>query len=290
VNQDELGTKPFIRMAAQSIGQRSNLTPNNGSFYIDTTTTAADQQNFPMRNVFQPNTTYYVFLLFAKPSTTQTYSMYVGPGFSESTGLVAVRMHQTGTNGQAISFSDTTMPSTWTPSYNSSNGVLTVAMNMNFSDFQNAYNTSKAARCEPQNFCALNGNVCGCNLASNDPLYKDCKDICSSAADPDCPNGVCSGWASKDVDCPDGGCWGLRFTTTTGFTTGAKTGLPPTPGCYDTSSHSPWNIQFGRHDMQPGQQCYYATLPTIQQCSGKAAVSRHLSIIGRSRAGNAWWP
>ncbi len=268
LNQDEMDTKPFIRMASQAIGQRSNLTPNNGSFYIDTTPTSADQQSFAQKNIFQPSQTYYVFLMYAKPSTTQTYSIYVGPGFNLGTDVVAVRMHQTGTNGQAISFDDTTMPSTWQPGYNANNGVLTVTMSMNFSDFQNEYNAGKDARCQPQNFCSSNGATCGCKLSSDDPLYKDCKDICSTGADPDCPNGVCTGWASKDVDCPEGGCWGFRFTTTPGFTTGTKTGLPPTPGCYDTSTRSPWNIQFGRHDMDSKEQCYYANLPMIQQCSG----------------------
>ena len=271
VNQDELGTKPFIRMASQAIGQRSNLTPNNGSFYIDTTTTPTDQQSFPWKNIFQANQKYYVFLLFAKPSTTQTYSMYVGPGFDKTT-VLGVRMHQTGDGkGNAISFDEMPLPSSWgwTPSYNANTGVLTVTMNMDFTDFQNNYNASKAARCEPQSFCTMNGNACGCALAPNDPLYKDCKDVCSSGADPDCPNGVCTGWASKDVDCPENGCYGFAFITTPGFTTGPKNGLPPTPGCYDTSSHSPWNLQFGRHDMQSTQQCYYTTVPTIQTCSGK---------------------
>jgi hypothetical protein len=269
VKQGELGTKPFIRMASQAVGQRSNLTPNHGSFYIDTTTTPQDQQNFGMKNIFEAGKTYYVFLLFAKPSTQQTYSMYVGPGFNVSTGLVAVRMHQQAKNGQAIYFEDTSLPSTWNPSFNTINNVLTVTMDMNFTEFQNDYKDAKQNRCEPQNFCALNGNVCGCTLASSDPLYKDCKDICSSGPDPDCPGGVCTGWASKDVDCPENGCYGFRFTTSGNFTTGPKPGLPPTTVCYDTGTSSPWNLSFSRHDQNPTDQCYYANLPVIEQCSAK---------------------
>jgi hypothetical protein len=282
VNQNELGTKPFIRMAAQAVGQRSNLTPNHGSFYIDTTTTPTDQQNFAMKNIFETQKTYYVFLLFAKPSTAQKYSMYVGTKFNLSTDLVAVRMHQDGKNGQAIYFVDITtgLPTTWIPDFNATTGVLTVTMSMNFTDFQNNYNTAKQTRCEPQDFCTLNGNTCGCKLSSNDPLYKDCKDICSTGADPDCPNGICTGWASKDVDCPAGGCYGFRFTTASDFTTGPKDGLPPATTCYDTSSNSPWNLQFMHPEGQSQQdQCYISPLPQIQKCSGGGArIARRLAF------------
>jgi len=270
VNQNELGTKPFIRMASQAVGQRSNLTPNHGSFYIDTTTTPADQQYFPNKNIFEAKQTYYLFLLFAKPSTSQTYSMYVGTKFNPSTDLVAVRMHQEAKAGQAIYFEDSKggWPTTWKPSFDAGKGVLTVTMNMNFTEFQNNYNTGKQSRCAPQNFCSLTGNVCGCKLASNDPLYKDCVNICKTGEDENCPNGECTGWASKDVDCPAGGCYGFRFTTASDFSTGPKMGLPPTPGCYDTGTSSPWNVQFNHPSGQSDEdQCYIDPLPQIQKCS-----------------------
>jgi hypothetical protein len=281
VNQKELGTKPFIRMASQAVGQRSNLTPNHGSFYIDTTTTPADQQFFAMKNIFEANQTYYLFLLFAKESTTQTYSMYVGTKFNLANDLKAVRMHQQGKDGQAIYFTDTAWPDTWKP--NLANGVLTVTMNMKFSEFQQNYAKGKVEHCQPQNFCTLTGTTCGCKLSPGDPLYKDCKDICVSGADsampPDCPDGVCTGWASKDVDCPSGGCYGFRFTTASDFTTGAKMGLPPMPGCYDTKSSSPWNLQFSRPPgLDPNDQCYIDPLPQVQQCSGSHEAKQRLTF------------
>lgn len=36
-------------------------------------------------NVFDPGETYCTFLLYAKPSTEQTYDLYVGPGFNPCT-------------------------------------------------------------------------------------------------------------------------------------------------------------------------------------------------------------
>ncbi len=69
--------QPFIRLMGQAKYQRSTLTSNNNSYYIDTTPSAT-LQNANLRNVFQQGNTYYVFLLFAKDTTKQTYRMFVG--------------------------------------------------------------------------------------------------------------------------------------------------------------------------------------------------------------------
>lgn len=272
INQNEKGTQPFIRMAGESTGQRSALTPNNGSFYVDTTYTVASKGDFAHTNHFEAGKDYYMFFLFAKPSTRQKYSIYVGPGFDTSS-VKAVRLVKHGNDdNHDISFTDVpTLPTTWSVAYNDNDpthikDVLYMDINMNFSDFQNGYKTEKQNRCQPQNFCTMKGSSCGCKLSPQDPLYQDCQDVCVSGADPYCPNGVCAGWASKDPDCPDGGCYGFRFTMGTGFTEGPKPNLPPTPTCYDTSPGGPWNQQFTRRD-QNGQQCYYQTPPTIKTCS-----------------------
>ena len=118
-------------------------------------------------SLFRANDKFYMYFLFAKTSTRQSYAIYVGPGF-DMNSLKAVRMHQTSNNvKKAYSFDDTSLPSTWAFHYNDDNpkhikDVLYVDIDMDFTDFQNAYNTSKQNRCKPQSFCSKNGNSCGC--------------------------------------------------------------------------------------------------------------------------------
>ena len=72
---------PSIRLMGQDQAQRSGLTVNNATYYIDTTLNAAGQKSPPnttTSNVFEKNHTYYTYLLFAKPTTKQTYQLYVG--------------------------------------------------------------------------------------------------------------------------------------------------------------------------------------------------------------------
>ena len=267
VNQNELGTKPYVRMAGQAIGQRSTLTVNNGSYYLDTTVPSSTQHDstyYSFYNVFQPQTTYNVFLLFAKTNTVQKYSMYVGAGFNVDTDLQAIRAHTEGANNMPVYFTQDSWPSTWTKSFDSSSDVLTVTMNMTFAEFQTDYMNGREKHCAPQNFCSWTGGAssgsCGCALSSTDALYNECQNLCSK-------------WAVKDVDCPDNGCFGFSFKTSSSFTTGAKGHLPPDTECYDTSSIGPWNPGFSRHDVS-GQQCYYSTLPIIQTCTQPSKTGR----------------
>ena len=84
---------PFIRMAGQNIYQRHTLTLNGGTYYLDTSVPLDTQQTEPFTkkpgaardvNVFEGGQTYYVFFLYTKPSTNQTYQIYVGDGFQQS--------------------------------------------------------------------------------------------------------------------------------------------------------------------------------------------------------------
>ena len=69
-------------MAGQDTFQRSTLATNNGVYYMDTTIGAdAQVKAQPARNllnVFMPDNVYYSFVLYAKPTTKQTYQIYVG--------------------------------------------------------------------------------------------------------------------------------------------------------------------------------------------------------------------
>ena len=87
---------PTIRMAGQAILQRSTLSANNGTYYIDTTVSQATQSAVvPPRQQTSTSSrrqTYYVFLVFAKATTPQTYQLYVGTQDStRTTGRCMVR-------------------------------------------------------------------------------------------------------------------------------------------------------------------------------------------------------
>ena len=97
---------PFVRMGGQSTYQRSTLTANHGTYFLDTnvsfdtqwqnkengtkehftdTIPCDDAKVTPSApchqrsvNVFKGGQTYYMFFLFAKPETKQTYQIYVG--------------------------------------------------------------------------------------------------------------------------------------------------------------------------------------------------------------------
>jgi hypothetical protein len=243
-------TAPHIRMSGQATAQRSSLTVNHGRYYIDTTQTSAQQDavNARMHTTFEAGGTYYTMLLFAKPTTVQTYQYYVGPGFDPSTDVFMARAD---TTAAPVRFTrDTTWPSTWpTPLYDSSTGLLTVTMDMSFSEFGTAYASASRSKCAPKSFCSLNGatNQCSSSLDPADPLYGESAEVCSR-------------WPGKDVDCPEGGCYAIGFTLPAGFTTGAKKGMPPAPVYFP--SVAPWDTPFvPASESVAGKQCHYSTLP-----------------------------
>src|SRR5260370_25771777 len=79
---------PSIRLMGQNQWQRSGLTVNNATYYIDTSVGSDTQTS----NVFEPDHTYYTTLLFAKPNTKQTYQLYVvkNSGFDPTKNIAMV--------------------------------------------------------------------------------------------------------------------------------------------------------------------------------------------------------
>lgn len=244
-----------IRMAGQKIAQRSTLTVNHGLYYIDTTV-PKDTQFQPLNgitsiNVFEPGQIYYTFLLFAKPTTQQTYEMYVGPGFNPDSD---VWMVQASVGSSPFTFAKEDWPSSWTKTYNSQSGVLTVIVDMGFPDFKTNYNGVAQRQCQPQSFCSMNNsNSCGCVLPGTDPLAADCQAICSN-------------WTTKDVDCPANGCYGFGIKLPAGFTTGPKPDLPPARRCFPKDDN--WNIPFVAASEDLARSCYYSpmSIPTGKFC------------------------
>src|SRR5262249_59419787 len=90
---DADGHPKSIRMMGQETSQRSTLTVNHGTYYIDTSagkkTQCAPQDEGACAesksttsnaiNVFRPLDRYYLFNIYAKEDTEQTYRFYVGP-------------------------------------------------------------------------------------------------------------------------------------------------------------------------------------------------------------------
>jgi hypothetical protein len=228
-DKSDLSKRPSIQMAAMAIYQRSNLTANNGVYYIDTTPSLEQQKavrpaNSPIRNlnVFAkgPNP-YYVYQIFAKPHTRITYQLYVGPSFDKN-DLSQLWAIQT-TLGNPIAFAKlSAWPASWERKYGTADGlpdgVLQVTMDMQ--EFAQAFADALPGACRPDSYCKWDAawtktsNKCRC--ASTDPVsLAECQQN---------DDAVCA-WAVADVDCPKGGCLGFAVKLTDGFQTGQRT--PP---------------------------------------------------------------
>jgi hypothetical protein len=207
---------PFIRMAGQNLYQRETLTVNHGVYYLDTTIPLSTQQteNFYFGpglakdfNEFQAGQTYYVYFLYAKPSTQQTYQIYVGKSFNPTTMLKAVR----GNLATApIIFTDEPIahPSWLKPGTVDSNGVVTISI-----DFTGLTELlpSSTDLCQPRTFCTPSGTSCtGALGVGYSTLLKEDPDLTTEATE------TCETWAVKDRDCPVAGCFGFAFTLPSG--------------------------------------------------------------------------
>jgi hypothetical protein len=191
-------------------------------------------------NVFQANNTYYLFLVYGKNTTKQTYQLYVGSDFKDS-DLMGTRVDITGepygTYNQPLASSpwlNTTKPTV-------TNGVLTVTIDL--SAYTNELNPANpnGDLCKPTSFCDWNTttNKCGCSASADDyPLI---------STDPgfkaEC-DAVCQKWAVKDLDCPSvvtnggkyvsGGCFGFAVKLST-FSIPPNPAPQPATGCFPES-------------------------------------------------------
>ena len=255
LTSDEASTlRPSIFMMGQGNAQRSTLTANRGNYYIDTTNSQAQQvaKGASLFSVFQPSTSYDVFLIFANNRTRQTYSMYIGTGLTTDQAMKAL------TPGR-IMIPDTTYPfcsnendspscaacgtqctGSWATfdKYSDTTGLLQVTI-----DLSNQADLSVVNRepyCQPTTYCAWDSsaNTCGCKPGS------DCTD----------PQ-VCS-YGTKDIDCPVGGCYGFRITLPGGFAAEPQIGLPPKP-----TDFPPDQTKLVAASSEVAGNCYYGEVP-----------------------------
>ena len=258
-----------IRMMGMSIYQRSNLTANNGIYYIDTTVSKDKQEqglqgNSNSLNVFKGGETYNVLLLFAKDTTKQTYLIYVGnedPDYKPEEQVKAIS--STLTNAPPLPIGNLAeWPTTWHRKWymdDSSTGILEVTVDLSDPTFKTPFETAKMNRCKPKGFCNWTGDAetgeCECDMdlmLTNPELYNQCTQKQGKLE-----NTICS-WAVRAVDCPEGGCVGFSFTLPRGFTPPAEPIPPPAPCCYPENSD--WNVMFDHATKDvAGDECYYGT-------------------------------
>ena len=258
---------PSIRLMGQDQSQRSSLTVNNATYYIDTTLDANGQTAPPRAmasNVFKAGNTYYTYLLFAKPNTKQTYQLYVGkdPNWKPTEKVQMVRV---GLPSFPYQFEDGTWPTQWKrdvsdgggAGYNPDTGIETITIDMNgYTAFSDDFNLSKSNECAPVSFCAPVGTApnttCTCKLDKMDPLFNDCQSVCTN-------------WANKDVACPDGKCFGFGVTLSDKFDTIPK-GQPrpqPAPECFPNNI---FNIGVTPADPSLAGTCANPLLPITRLC------------------------
>ncbi len=259
---------PNIRMMGQDTGQRSSLTMNHVSYYIDTTIPLGVQDqtvaNDPFLtstiasnvNVFAPGQTYYIYFLYATPTLHQTYSLYVGKGLSSSD--VTANVH-TGivdpTQGTVPTFKpglgDSASDWVTSKTYDTDTGVLSVTVDLGQQG--SIFDGDRKNFCQPATYCSVHSdNSCGCN-----PANGQCKD-----------DSVCS-WGPKQIDCPVAGCFGFTVTMPSTFRTATADApiLPPNPVLFTASNDpyfAPGNISFLNvsESVAGAGPCTYSAPPT----------------------------
>jgi hypothetical protein len=176
-------------------------------------------------NVFRKGGTYYVFLVFAKPTTKQTYDIYVGTGFDpakkEQLWLTRVELPSSYEFKTPQPFPQDQV------TYNKSTGILSVTLDMSkFPKFASEYAKEKENQCQPKTFCqwidspGVGEDNCQCAQSKFSPPTPNFQ-----SAECTTTKGI-YGWATKDTDCPKGGCYGFGVKLTGNFQTSDN---PPTP-------------------------------------------------------------
>jgi hypothetical protein len=273
---------PFIRMAGQNMYQRHTLTLNNGKYYIDTSLPLDTQQSEPFTlrtgdsrdiNVFEPTQTYYVFFLYAKPSTEQVYQIYVGDGFDPNT----IRPVRGKLATAPIKFDVDGKPSGWFKVEGYKDKVVTITVNFTALTEEQKKEllpqTQSNGLCGPKTFCrweSATSNKCVSNLVEAGPK-KDPLLVANPALKKEA-DAVCQNWAVKSLDCPEAGCFGFSFTLGKDFkANGSGQRLRPDP-----KDFPPWTTKFAGTDQapddKPGGQCYYD--PTKPPMSGPCPSAR----------------
>jgi len=299
---DKMGTEacdwPFIRLAGISMWQRSALTANHGTYYLDTTrsresqrkTEALGKPGVPQQvyveceyqtqtetankedllcqprsvNLFEGGQSYYVFQVFAQQDTSQTYQIYVGDGFDMQNGVKGIRVPLDSQHLKPIEVEFPKESLNWQMIEGPDGNRNVLEVKFDFSKLPKSikFDPRDPANelCKPASFCEGDGGSCKCKLTpENSPLLRFNPKLKQT-----CDN-VCSTWALEDVDCPDGGCVGFRFTLPGGggFVADDKNHRPLPKPFPTTEEGSPWKtVGFSAADKSEAGICYYSAAQT----------------------------
>jgi hypothetical protein len=258
---EQSGRQQSIRMMGGNLWQRSTLTANNGTFYIDTAAGPTKQADSKNTNIFEANRTYYVLFVYATPTTHQTYQLWVGAGLPANwaeQNVFLARVFPGTINYQITDYDRTMWPRGWVRTYDPGTGILTVTIDMGFDEFKTEFAKAQQDFCQPASFCTLGKGGCECNPSS------DFVDICKD-------NDLCAKWAGKDVDWPSGTppyggayAFGLKFPSS--FVADDQNHRPM-PRCLKSVDPG-WNAPLIRApDELPGA-CATTPIPPAQFCAG----------------------
>jgi G8 domain len=216
-----------IRMMGQNTGQRSTLTVNRGTYYLDT---ALDFNS----NLFQAEQTYYLFLIYAREDAEQTYRFYVGE--NSDFDLASIQMVQAHIAPDPVLFQNfQPLPkcdpgsrdcrARWLGNNKATaKGVVEVLLKVSdFPGVAEKFKTAREKKCQPATYCTWNAS----------------KDRCEDASGSDA---VCR-WAIAHPECPEGGCIGIVFKLPAGFKTLADSAIPRPPAVC-LSKAAPWDVSF----------------------------------------------
>src|SRR5262245_53318558 len=296
IDQDkhDITKRPSIQMAAMSIFQRSNLTANNGTYYIDTTPSIKQQvavrpPSSPIvnLNVFEKKKTYYVYQIFAKPHTRTTYQIYVGGDFDKNNDnqLWAIT---TPLRNTPLDFPKTNWPMSWERRYGPNDpcvpprancpklphGVLEVTVDMH--DFAKSFADAKPANCGPASFCKWNENWTAtpnkCRCTSSDPvLLKECQEkFIDPKTGKEVYDDVVCAWGVADIDCPVPGCYGFAVTLTDDFEIGQR--MPPDVNLFPQDKNWDVPLKLGPDDL-------LGDCPTTRLGSGACVVEASFASL-----------
>jgi hypothetical protein len=243
LTKSDKGVPKAIRMMGQSTGQRSTLTVNHGTYYVDTRVPKKDQMVFVKQkdplvsetcadvtppsqecnvSVFKENETYYLFLIYAKADTEQTYRFYVGPGLTDFPDIdLKMQLVQADIGPSPIVFKNkVAMKKDRVKWIDKANGIVEVTLvAADLADFAGKFAEAKKDDCQPTTFCSWDGAACRqCTEFDTDPqspTFGQCKTRGSDE--------ICK-WAVVDPHCPAGGCVGIQFTMPAGFQAGTGPG------------------------------------------------------------------
>jgi hypothetical protein len=158
--------------------------------------------------VFEKDKTYFVFFMFPKQATTQTYQIWVGKDFKKDKDFKGIKVTQVEGRFKYADWPAIPWKKDLVQGPDGVSDVLEVTVNFGaitsastlFDPNPNA--ATNLVTCKPADFCTWNGSKsCGCSLSKTDPrvvandkLLNLCKSTCSS-------------WAVKDLDAPKDPDW-----------------------------------------------------------------------------------